>query len=534
MNTNPIPEEVVIRYTTPGGAHTDITKSVIFADAYFEMQAAAVPGSFHITVKDPDHTHSFVAGGVIELWIGGKKMFGGFILSPAKDFFVPADRTDRPVMTRRWTLDGVDFNHLLDKRVLRNLSSLTKNVPDVTHASGHANDRYIIGRFADYFDLDFSGGNVLDVSTKVRHINDFSVTWKWPTPGSTMRQTLDALVIETTIHGMESSIYWVNASGQIEWLSLHDTIADWGFSDVPSGPGYDEDGVYLGTSFIGWRDGSAALDGSNVINEVFVWGGSPLGTNGAVVVGHNKNAGSIEDHGLWQMADVHPGETDYKTQDSVDARANALISGRTSGTGSRGTQGLVNPDTQYSLTWYAHDVPISGGLRQHLVCGDVTTLNLWSFSTDNGAHPYAIRVPMRQARVTFPTLPSDNPNADPLAFVQFQGTFGLFLSDPVWWWEFLRKIRPAPQVAPVIMTSNDSTTFPYGSYFTGWPLETPNGSRTLFTLPASYMAGSLEVILNGIPQSSSSFTETSPTDGTFTFDTAPVATDFIGCKCRTV
>jgi len=522
-----IPEEVQIRYTTPDGAtQTDITGNVIYADAYFEMQAAAVPGSFHITVKDPDQTLWFVSGGVIDLTVGGTRMFGGYISVRTMDFFFSADRTDVPVMTRRWSLDGVDFNGILDKRVLRYLTKMTEAPPDV--AVANASDAHILSLFDQYFDLGFTGGNTIDATSMVTHVNNFTVKWKWPTPGSTMRQVLDALVIETTIHGQVACIYWLDAYAQINWLALQDTMAPWGFSDIPSTGGP--------ITFIGWRDGSASEDGSSVINDVFIWGGSPLGSNGTVRVAHKDNTDSIDAHGLWQMAEAHPGEEGYKSQGEVDARANALISGDTSGTGSMGTQGLVNPDTQYSLTWFAHDVPLDGGVRQHLIPGNVTTLNLWSFSNDGGITPFAIDVPLRQVRVTFPTLPSDNPSEEMLSFVQFQGTFGLQLADPVWWWAFLRRMRPAPQAAPIITTTGTSSSFPYGSYFTGYPKESPNGTRTVFSIAPTYMPGTLEVYIGGIPQTSAAFSETNPaepTGGTFTFITAPVSTDVIVCTCRT-
>jgi len=599
------PESVLIQYTSPDGLTVvDITDSVLYSDAYFELQAAAVPGSFHITVKDSDQTHSFVSGGVIELWVGGVKMYGGFVTVPTKDFFFPADRTDKPVMTRRWSLDGVDFNHLLDKRVLRDTSNYTKAIDAILSSSGHYNDEYIIGTFSTYFDLDFSGGNTLDVFSKVSLVNDFthmdltglltktagskvvtgvgtlfvdeldignhlqidnsgggaegrlvasissatsltttvnqvysasgvqgrrvSTGWIWPTQGSTMRQVLDALVIETTIYGSKACIYWVDPDKCLNWVGLDHTMAGWGFSDIPD----------PGSGFIGWREGSASEDGSSVINEVFVWGGSPLGSSGTVKLAHKYNDTSITEHGRWQMAETHPGEEGYKSQGEVNARANALISGDTSGTSPlTGAQGLVNPDIQYTLTWYAHDVPIVDGSRQHLIPGNVTTLKLWSFSEDNGVTPFTLDVPMRQVRITFPTLPSENPGGDDLSFVQFQGTFGLQMADPVWWWAFLRRARPIPQAAPIITTNNSSTSFPYGSYFTGSPRETPNGSRVTFSIIPTYVPGTLEVYRNSVPQwPGVSFHETVPssdTGGTFTFFAAPLVTDTIVCKCRT-
>jgi hypothetical protein len=523
------PETVLIRYTSPDGLTvTDITDSVLYADAYFELQAAAVPGSFHITVKDPAQTHSFISGGVIEMWIGGTKMYGGFVSVPTRDFFFPADRTDKPVMTRRWSLDGVDFNHLLDKRILRNPANYTQSITPLTNTT----DKAFIATFTSYFDTDFSGGGTIDFSTKVTEVNNFGTRkiYYGEAQGDTLRAVLDRLVIDTTVYGSNACIYWLDSEARLNWLALQTTAAPWGFSDVPDG-----------TDFIGWRDGAASEDGSSVVNEVFIWGGSPINSSTvatAIKLAHKWNQTSIDTHGRWQLAEAHPGEELYKSQVQVDSRANALISGDTSGTSPvTGSQGLVNPDTQYTLTWFAHDVPMDGGVRQHLIPGNVTTLNLWSFSEDNGVTPFAIDVPLRQVRITFPTLPSENPDEDDLSYVQFQGTFGLQMADPVWWWAFLRKMRPAPQAAPIITTDNNSASFPYGSYFTGSPKEAPGSGRTVFSIIPTYIPGSLDVFINGIVQTPiTAFTETSPdepTGGTFTFTTAPVATDTIVCTCRT-
>lgn len=535
-----VPDDIQIVYIPPdavNNAGTDITTSVTYADAYFESQAAAVPGSFHLTVKDPNHVHEFVSGGRIEVTLGGRKIFGGFVTVPTRDFFLPADDTSKPIKTRRWSLDGIDYNLLLDKRVLRNPADYTHAIPDVP--LGSSTDTHIISLFDDYFDLGFSGGGTIDISSMVVHANDFTVKWTWPTQGETMRSVLDALVIFCTTNGDAACIYWIDADARINWLALHTTAAPWGFSDVPGTWKVNADGEPdpggTEVTFIGWRDGSASEDGGSVINDVFVWGGSPLGSSGTVVLAHRDNDGSVAAHGRWQMAELHPGETGYKTQTSVNSRANALISGVTSGTAAvTGAQGLVNPDQQYTLTWFGHDVPLVGNVRQHLIPGDVTTFHLWSFSSDGGVTPFTVNLPMRQMRITFPTLPSDNPNGTPLTYVQLQGTFGLQMTDPVWWWDFLRKMRPMPQPAPVVTTDNNSGSFPYGSYFQGAPQEAANGSRTVFTLIAPYIAGTLEVFVSGLlATKGTDYTETDPDTGTFTFASPPADSVPIVCYCQT-
>lgn len=515
------PEGVTINYISPGGTTTDITRHVVFEDAYFEAQSAAIPGSFHITVSDPGRTLSFASGGRIELYLGPTRVGGWFITQPQRSFFLPVSDTSRPVLTRRWVLDGVDYNLLLDKRILRRPSNYLAQIPDV--AAGHS-DHYVIGLFADYFDLGFSGGGSLNVASDlVRIVNTFDAGFTWPTQGSTMREVLDAIVIETTIHGNTACVYWVDGDAHLNWQGLQDTVAPWGFSDAPDG-----------VDFIGWRDGEAVEDGSGVINEVFVWGGAPISESGPVVLGHKWNDTSINDHGRWQMAENRGGETGFKSQAQVNARANALISGDTSGTSPvTGAQGLVNPDDQYTLTWFAHDVPMSSGVRQHLVPGMVTTFKLWSFSDDGGANPYELNVPLRQMRITFPTLPSDNPGDETLAYVQFQGTFGLQMSDPVWWWEWLRKSKPKAQASPVETTNNSSGTYPYGSYFNDTALESADGSLKAFSITPPYIPGTIQVWVDGLLIAPGKFSETNSSAGQFSLTTAPAAGVDVVVACRT-
>jgi hypothetical protein len=68
-----IPEDITINYIAPNGEVTDITRDVLYSDAFFESQAAAVAGSFHITVVDRFRTHSFAAGGRIEMLLGTQR-----------------------------------------------------------------------------------------------------------------------------------------------------------------------------------------------------------------------------------------------------------------------------------------------------------------------------------------------------------------------------------------------------------------------------------------------------------------------------
>jgi len=62
-----------------------------------------------------------------------------------------------------------------------------------------------------------------------------------------------------------------------------------------------------------------------------------------------------------------------------------------------------------------------------------------------------------------------------------------------------------------------------GNLTTGVPNELPNGVRTVFTVPVTYVLGSLQVFLNGLKESFVSQSSTT----TLTFETAPITGDKI-------
>lgn len=71
---------------------------------------------------------------------------------------------------------------------------------------------------------------------------------------------------------------------------------------------------------------------------------------------------------------------------------------------------------------------------------------------------------------------------------------------------------------------NQNNQFVYDQSVSG----TINGSNLVFTAQDSYVGGSLEVFINGLKQTRNvHYTETTPSVGTFTLDTAPIVGDII-------
>jgi len=489
---------------------TDITSNVLFAETSFECQMAAIPGAFTVTVRDEDRSLTFITGKELTLSVDGVLLYGGYVTSAQRTYAFPADKTSNlsQVKSRKWVLTGVDYNVLFDKRVLRNTSDFTHDIPDLT---GSPTDGEVIrDHFPTYFDI--PAGFNFTSATYILDNHTFSTTGKyiWDTQGVKMRDVMEDLA-------QYGSVYWIDATKQLHFQPVQDQLADWGFSDKPTS-----------SDRIGFREGEMTEDASSIVNDALVWGGSAWASNGDIVFARRENSTSQTDHKRWQIAENRVGDANYKIQAEVDARAKIIVDGNASGTFAEGSQGLVNPEKQFRATWFAHDVPTSGGDRLHLLPGQVVPIELWVFSEDGGTTPFLMELPLRQVRITFPGL---DPSTDPSgSYVQFEGFFGVLMSDPYWLWSYLRSLTPTftrKKPTSIISTADNSTTGPvYGTYYSDVPDPDPDDSTTVFTIPFSYIALTLRVFVNGAQKSrGTDYTESDPANGEFTMAVAPSSSD---------
>jgi hypothetical protein len=489
---------------------TDITDHVIFAETSFECQMAAIPGAFTAVVRDEDRSRTFVTGKELTLSVDGVLVYGGFVTSAQRTYAFPADKTAdlTHVRSRKWVLTGVDYNILFDKRVLRNTSDYTHDIADVT---GSPTDGSIIRTyFSTYFDI--PAGFNFTSTTYILDNYTFDTTGKytWDTQGVKMRDVMEDLA-------QYGSVYWISADKQLHFRPVQDQLADWGFSDKPTT-----------ADRIGFRSGEMIEDASSIANDALVWGGSAWASNGGIVFARRENSASQTAHKRWQIAENRVGDSNYKIQAEVDARAKIIVDGNASGVFAEGSQGLVNPEQQFRATWFGQDVPTSGGNRLHLLPGQVVPIDLWVFSEDGGTTPFQMDLPLRQVRITFPDAdPSTSPST---SYVQFEGFFGVLMSDPYWLWSYLRSIVPTvsrKRATSIIATADNSTTAPvYGAYYSDEPSPITDGSTTVFTIPFSYIALTLRVFLNGAQKiRGTDYTESDPANGEFTMATPPSSSD---------
>lgn len=510
---------------------TPIQTSVIFSTVSFEAQLSAVPGTFEFEVKDPDQVFSFVTGKEVTMSTDGELMFGGYVTQVTRKFAFPVVDTVTPssdqVKQRIWTLRGVDYNILFDKLVLRNTADYLSQLP--TQADTEYDDTLIEYMFANFVDMPAG----FDTTTLVGRVAQPIPAVDQPdTPyfaykqqGTKLRDQMDEFAL------ICGAIYYFNAAKELVYRAVENSEAKWGFADVPNYRVVTASPTSFQGATYGFREVDIVEDGTAIIDDAFVWGGSFFaGTSGGTVFARAQNATAIAKHGRWQASFTKFGEPLYKTQAGVDLLSNLIVSGSLDGLDPANGRGLVYPQFRISLAWFSDDVPTVGGNKDHLRPGDLVTFIMYVLHDADHPQGLVLQLPLRQIKVSVPTT------TDGLPYFRFDGIFGLQANDPFTFWRYLLK-RQSSLLATVTNTANNTTTSTtYGAFGQFTPTPSPDGSTTVFDLPngIGYISGTQEVYLNRLFQRPGfEYTASDPVAGEITFASAPAATDSIFLLCRT-
>ena len=506
--------QVVITVTAPGGSPTDITNSCIFSRCSFDQQMNGVPGSFDIYVRDPDLTLSFTTGSEINLTVDGVAMFGGYITRVGMTSQAPAaDTADLGTYDlAAWHLSGADYNIMLDRRFYRN----TANYLEYIQINETIDGDILTTAIGSYTDMsDFSTAGINNIAT-IPDISYVLLQQGWP-----VRKEFETLL------PFSGAVYYIDGDKTIVWKAYDDAEKRWGFSDAPNNnPITASPAEYQGATY-GFSRVEGVEDGTYLANDVLVWGGSEFAGSGGTVFARDTDATSITAHGRWQHAEAHFGETLYKSQAGVDAVAAAIIDGPP-GTDATGQQkGLKNPQWSFTFTWFSDDVPDLSGTPDHIRAGDLVTINLSVFGVTK-------LLPVRTLRVTFPDAFEGDPDTDD-RLVQFEGTFGLQLSDSFTLWRYVLKNQSRVSVQTQAVVTDSSTTTTFGASYSGIPTPATDGATTVFTIPFGYILGTSNVYLNGLLQRlTTDYTESDNVVGEITFTSAPLSTDNIFVEAFTL
>jgi hypothetical protein len=510
----------------------DITSKVLFKTASFEAQFSAIPGTFEFTCRDDEQSLGpFVTGKEVTLSVDGKLMFGGYVTQVSRKFAIPVDRVDKgvgEVKTRQWILRGVDYNILFDKRVLR-FSTEDENpgfLAQLPSFLGNRKDGDLIRNdlCATYLDVPDINcvDEVEDVDYVVFDVASRAKRMAWMQQGTSWRRQME----DFSWHS--GAVWYIKPDKHLLFRALEDMEAPWGFSDVPNG-----------VSTIGFRELDCTEDGSYIVNDAMIWGGSEwAGDSGGTVFARHKNEESIDRHNRWQIAETHFGDQNFAQQAGVDARAQTIVEGSPSQQEDQ-LYGLKFPQWQFRFAWFGHDAP--GG--DHLTPGQLVMIHLYTFG-DDPAHPLIKLLPLRQIRISFPNLdPQGN------GYVRFDGYFGVQQNDPWTLWKYLLKAKSKTATLQIASVSNTSQRAMFGSFGSFSPLDSPDGFRTDFQIyitpkdeagqdvptPIGYIEGTTAVYLNGLIQRLQvDYEELDPAEGIISFVTPPSASDWLWIQCRTM
>jgi hypothetical protein len=524
----------------------DIAPRVLFAESTFDMRANAIPGEFKITAKDPDMEFEPVTGKTVQLFIDGFPMFGGLLTNTGRTNFFPAVDTQvvANVRTRKHKLTGPDFNIWFDKRVIRDTSNYLSKLSLPGGARVGAAVRYVMDNYVDAIP-GLSLSEVDDTNTTIdvdNRGNSGAVN-----QGQTLRDQIEQLA------QFGAAVYYIDADLVMHFHDIEDVISPWLFTDRHPN----------GITSIGFREGEYEEDVLPVVTDALVWGGSALqdpeendpevgiGTvfsrypsppaNTEVVLGNTLSADTETEaiarqaqYGRWQRAEMRVGEEMYLTEESVKLRAYEIVAGPPGADIATSIDtGLSRPVMRMRVSWFAHDVPRVGGVPQHLLPGHVASFVLYTMG-ESPTKPLVRTLPLRSLRVSFPTLPSNNPGQDMLTYVRFDGEFGLSYSDSNFLWKYLLRRNRRQTAARTASTTNTSSATARDAKGTFTLVETPDGVLTDFSVPFAYQTGTTEVFVNGLLwRRGVEYTELDSAAGTIRFAEPLHADDEVLVTCTT-
>lgn len=520
--------EVEIIYD-PSGSNLDITSNVMFEDATFEAQMNAVPGTGSFRVKDPARTYSFVTGREIQLWVDGTQVWGGYIRRVNRTFPFMADDTSSPSTyeNRVWHIEAVDYNILLDSMIIRNTASYTTHVPNSTGYDKGTMDGWALWKML-YSYTDFPQKSAFGITSNrndATFIDDVttvlpstsSLRFKYNQQGTPIRVQFEERA------KMAGAVFYISGDKKIHYHAYEAVEKRWGFSDNPNYNAITTDPAsYQGADW-GFHGVTGEEDGSLITNDVLIYGGSPIGSNGSVIYCRLEDATSQADHGRWQLSETHFNEPGFGVQSGVDGRADVILRGPPGAAGNGLLKGLRYSQWSFQFEWWADKVPTLGGYPNHILAGDIVRVELEAF----GVSQYA---PCRTLRITFPELDSDGK-----AYTLFSGEFSFSYTDPIALWRGLLGAKTG-EVGVLIATVGDSSaSAQYGDFGSFTPEPAPDGLTALFDLPADfgYIANTLVVSINGLTQRRGmDYMETDPLLGEFTLTSIPIASDTLEATCR--
>ena len=154
---------------------TPVTDDVIIAGASFISLVNGSPGQCAFQVRDDAHTYSFLAGQSITMSIDGTVYWGGYVMRARYTYPLSVmDTTITPVtVARYWSIEGVDYNILFQKRIVFKPSDPTGKL-DFMYPVDTYDDTIIKDIFDNYLDISGDGLTRTDVNRVAKAFLDIA------------------------------------------------------------------------------------------------------------------------------------------------------------------------------------------------------------------------------------------------------------------------------------------------------------------------------------------------------------------------
>lgn len=339
----------------------DITDNVTIAETQFTSRAngADNPGDCTVIFRDVAQAFRFTPGKTLELFIDGSREWDGYLVQQSFYYWFEshsAECSPCPHITpRKIILTGVDRNVLLNARVSYNKTDLT-DVRIPTWPAGTMDRDLILDCLADYTD----GLDGIDISTRVEEVAAYDpyAEFQVPVIGFTIGDLL------TNITNEVGTVYYIDPDRYLVYTDVNEPSAPFAISDQPSG------------SEVGCREFKLLRDGSNMVNDAFIWGAG-YGSD-EIIYARSTDSASIAAHGRWQKGEFR---SMLWRQQSAERMAESIVYGSPSNR--RGAK-----DEQPTVTCVIYEPGIRAGQK---------------VAVTSAVFSYSDVLPVREVRMTFPT-----------------------------------------------------------------------------------------------------------------------------------
>lgn len=377
----------------------DVSGSVVFAKTSFSANAAAMPGTCTVNLREPASTWTFTPGkDQIVCYLNGTCIYRGYLMQIEQGFTFAAAKVPE------LTLHGVDLNILFDKLIMYNHTNPNKSLTGGgTYKFEKTTGGYVVKVPKSTLDSSYIKAMVkdldlnmvtptIDTVSKVETVGQINPDGNFtpPTPGLTWRAFMEDVSANVARSAPGSSIWYINSNAQLVYKAQDTDLAPFWVGDA------DPSIMYNGAYGVNVKNLRVTSDVSHLKNMVLMFTGDldprPDSKQSTVLYVKNALTASLTQFGLFQYSETL---TSDWLQGALAVRSNKVLY-QEGGTGMRAEFTINQPGLE------------PGMLVQ--IVSDVHTFRWFDTTAGSGPLPDSyiksgpsITLPVRSITYTFPT-----------------------------------------------------------------------------------------------------------------------------------